>query len=72
MSVKFNGKLFQIDVAAWLNARLPKAVLTLLTCSLFWWLDLSSLTGVWNETNSAKYVGLFVVTTLNVSSAILY
>ena len=67
--VKWTGRAFQTDGAAWRIARLAKLVLATSTWRRFVELDRSDLDAVWKLRRSARYSGFSVITVLYVYKA---
>ena len=70
-SVKWTGRAFQTDGAAWRKARLAKLVLATSTWRRFVEFDRSDLDAVWKLSRSERYSGFFMVTGLYVCKATL-
>ena len=70
-SVRWTGRAFHIEGAAWQKARLAKTVLATSTWRRILELERRDLDVVWKLSRSARYSGLFFVNVLNVWRAIL-
>ena len=70
-SVRWAGRAFQIEGAAWRKARLAKTVLATSTWRRIFELVRRDLGAVWKLSRSARYAGFLVVIVLYVWRAIL-